>query len=166
MLRLLSIIEKASISALLAFNTIILFFTVVLRYTFNASPTWTEEASRFIMIWIVYIGVSQSIETNSELKIDIATKIFKSPGAERIFAVLATLVSLIVSIAIIVYGIKFTMFLKEVGQRPASFDMPMHLIYGIIPVSALLMAIKYLQRLYFIFTNKRNVGSVELQGQS
>lgn len=151
MLKFLSNFEKASISALLAFNTIILFVTVILRYLFNASPTWTEEVSRFVMIWIIYIGVSQSIEAKSELKIDIVTKIFRSPGAEKTFNILATAISLVVSVAIAIYGTRFALFLKELEQRPASFDLPMYLIYGIIPISAVLMVIKYTVRIYFMF---------------
>ena len=154
MLKLLSHIEKASISALLAFNTIILFATVVLRYLFNASPTWTEEAGRFIMIWIVYIGVSQSIEIGSEIKIDIAKKFFASPLADKIFAIISTLVGIMVSIAIIIYGYKFALFLKIIQQKPASIDIPMHLIYAIIPISAFLMLIKYSARLFNILQKK------------
>jgi TRAP-type C4-dicarboxylate transport system permease small subunit len=105
------------------------------------------------MIWIVYIGVSQSVEAKSELKIDIISKIFKSPKAERILYLISTSISMVVCASIVFYGFRFTAFLKGVEQRPASFDIPMYLIYGIIPVSALLMMIKYAARMRAVFRN-------------
>lgn len=151
MLNFISKVEKAAIAILFAFNIIILFVTVVMRYCFNASPSWTEEASRYVMIWIIYIGVSQTIEGNSELKIDLLTKLSKSMRVYRVASIFGSLVSLIVSIYIVIYGFKFTMLLKTMGQMPGSFALPMYVIYIIIPLTATIWIFKYCIRLYGFF---------------
>lgn len=151
MINFISRIEKSVIAALFFFNLIILFATVVMRYVFNASPTWTEEVSRYVMIWIIYIGVSQTIEGNSELKIDLLTKLSKSIRVYKVTSILGSLVSLIVSIYIVIYGFKFTMLLKTMGQMPGSFALPMYVIYIIIPLTATIWVLKYCVRLYGFF---------------
>lgn len=151
MLNFISKVEKTAIALLFAFSTIILFVTVIMRYFFNASPSWTEEASRYLMIWIIYIGVSQTIETNSELKIDILTKFIKSRAFYKASMILGTIISIIVSIYIVIYGFKFTLQLKEMNQAPGSFNLPMYLIYIIIPITAIIWVFKYCVRLYSLF---------------
>ena len=143
----LSKVENSLIAALFAFNLAILFVTVVMRYAFNNPPTWPEEASRYVMIWIIYLGVSQSIEKNSEIKIDVLTKLIPSKWLETFTSIFAATAGLIISVFVAVYGLKFTGILMETEQIAASFPVPMSLIYGIIPVSGVLMGIKYIFRL-------------------
>lgn len=157
MLNFISKVEKALVATLLAFSTVILFVTVVMRYVFNSSPAWTEEASRYLMIWIIYIGVSQTVENNAELKVDLLTKLSKSMRVYKAASAFGTLASIVICIFIVVYGFRFMVQLKEMGQAPGSFTMPMYLIYSIIPVSAILMVIKYCKRLYDFFQLSRYV---------
>lgn len=151
----LSKVENVLIAALLAFNLAILFITVVMRYAFNNPPTWPEEASRYVMIWIIYLGVSQSIEKNSEIKIDVLTKLIPSKWLEIFTSIFANFAGVIISGLIAVYGIRFTGILMETQQIAASFAVSMSLIYGIIPVSGVLMGIKYIFRLTGIIRGMR-----------
>lgn len=44
-------------AAMLAYLLAIIFINIVLRYGFNSSIVTTEEISRFLFIWIVFLGV-------------------------------------------------------------------------------------------------------------
>jgi len=139
--------EKNMIAGLLFFNVAILFITVVLRYLFNNPPVWTEEISRYVMIWIVYLGVSQSIETNTEIKIDILTQMTTSAIIKKMAHVIAVVSGIVVSVFMLFYGIEFTKTLFETGQVAASIPIPMAYFYSIIPIASVLMTIKYIVRL-------------------
>ncbi len=155
-LRGISKIESASIAALFAFNLTILFVTIVMRYFFNNPPCWPEEASRYVMIWIVYLGAAQSIEKNSEIKIDVLTTLIPSKWMKIFTSIFAASVGLIVSVIISVYGIKFMNLLIETEQMAASFSIAMSYIYIIIPISGVLMSIKYFFKLVNILRNYRS----------
>ena len=146
-LRGISRIETVSIATLFAFNLAILFVTVVYRYVLNDSPTWPEEASRYVMIWIVYLGVSQSIEKNSEIKIDILARLIPTRFMDGFTSIFSTCMGLTISLLIVYQGVKFTHLLMGMEQSAASFSLPMSFIYAIIPVSGFLMALKYIVRL-------------------
>lgn len=146
-LKALSKAESVLMSSLFAFNLAILFITVVMRYAFNNSPTWTEEASRYVMIWIIYLGVSLSIEQQSEIKIDILKKFFTAKTLHIYLSFFRLIIGTAITVFIIIYGIKFAAMLYETQQYAAAFDMPMFFIYTIIPLSGLLMTIKYVNEM-------------------
>lgn len=160
----LSKVENGLIAALFAFNLAILFVTVVMRYVFNNSPTWPEEASRYVMIWIIYLGVSQSIEKNSEIKIDVLTKLIPSRWVETFTSIFATCVGLIISGLIAVVGFQFTGILMETEQVAASFSIPMWAMYLIVPISGVLMGIKYIIK--FIGMARGSKASLQLDNRA
>jgi C4-dicarboxylate transporter DctQ subunit len=151
-LNILSKMEGSAIAILFTFNLLILFVTVIMRYFFNNPPCWPEEASRYVMIWIVYLGATQSIEKYAEIKIDVLPKLIQSPVVDLILSVFASIVGLLVSILIAYYGIQFVIILIDTNQIAASFAIPMSIIYIIIPLSGILMGLKYIINIYKTFT--------------
>ncbi|WP_300456139.1 TRAP transporter small permease subunit [Desulfobacula sp.] len=143
----LSKLEKNIIAGLLFFNVAILFITVVLRYLFNNPPVWPEEASRYVMIWIVYLGVSQSIENDTEIKIDILTQVTNSAVIKKTAPFIAAIVGMLIAVFMLIYGIQFTQMLMESQEVAASFPLQKGYIYSIIPIAGMLMTIKYMIRL-------------------
>jgi len=135
--------ERTLIAALLLFNLTILFLTIVMRFTLDMTPRWTEEASRYLMIWIVYLGVSQSIETGAEVRILLLPRLISSNAVNNLIKIAVLLICIVTSSLICIHGTKFAVFLFRNEQLPGSFRMPMGVIYLIIPASALLMALRY-----------------------
>ncbi|MDR1829046.1 MAG: TRAP transporter small permease [Methylobacteriaceae bacterium] len=54
-MRLMWILERIC-TVLFVFMTVLIFVQVVLRYVFSLSLFWAEEAARWSMIWIVFLG--------------------------------------------------------------------------------------------------------------
>lgn len=153
LMKWISKIEESAIVFLFAFNLIILFITVVYRYLLNNSPTWPEEASRYIMIWIIYLGVSQSIEKKTEIRIDALQRFINKNWFNVFTEFFAVLVCLIISAMLCYYSYNFAKILHQSSSVAASFSMPMYLIYAIIPATTFLMFVKYLSRLVSLFKN-------------
>lgn len=49
--------------------SVLIFYQVVARYLFNSPPSWTEELSRFVMIWMVYLGLAVTFHRGQEIKL-------------------------------------------------------------------------------------------------
>ena len=58
-------------SGMFVLLTTICFMQVILRYFFNAAQDWPEEASRFLFIWIAYLGMAYAMYTKDHLKVDV-----------------------------------------------------------------------------------------------
>lgn len=52
---------------LLGLMGIFVFTNVVLRYVFNSGLVWAEEMSRFLYVWLVFIGAIGALKDNNHL---------------------------------------------------------------------------------------------------
>lgn len=63
-------LEKA-LECMMAFSLalmgIFIFSNVILRYVFNSGITWAEEFSRFLFIWLIFLGAIGALKENNHL---------------------------------------------------------------------------------------------------
>jgi TRAP-type C4-dicarboxylate transport system permease small subunit len=58
----------ASALLMLALTGVIL-YAVVMRYFFNAAPSWSEEVPRVIFLWITYLAIAVAVRRGQGLRI-------------------------------------------------------------------------------------------------
>ncbi|EUB98777.1 Tripartite ATP-independent periplasmic transporter DctQ component [Rhizobium sp. CF080] len=86
-------LEKLLIAAL-ALMVILIFGNVVLRYGFNSGITLSEELSRFIFVWLIFIGAFLTLRDRAHLGVNSLVRAmpFKAQRAVRIGGDIATLI--------------------------------------------------------------------------
>ena len=62
--------EEYVLSGLLVVISVVMMLQVIMRYVFNASLSWAEEASRYAFVWSALVSIGYSIKENSILKVD------------------------------------------------------------------------------------------------
>lgn len=62
--------EEYVLSGLLVVIAVVMMLQVIMRYVFNASLSWAEEASRYAFVWSALISIGYTIKENSILKVD------------------------------------------------------------------------------------------------
>jgi len=110
---------------LLASDVFYQFFT---RYALNDSAAWTEEIARYLLICMVFVGVSAAVRTSRHIHVDFLYRLIPH-GAGR---VLSTIVD-VVRFLFFAYSAVLTwqMMDKMVSYRMTIIDLPMNLVYGI-----------------------------------
>ena len=63
-------------------QVIIIAYAVVMRYIFNKSPSWAEEISRILMIWMSLLTISLAVKDDTHVRISFLDKLF--PGKARL----------------------------------------------------------------------------------
>ena len=58
---------NAVMALFLALMGSFIFLNVVLRYFFNSGLTWAEELSRFLFVWLVFMGAIGALKDNHHL---------------------------------------------------------------------------------------------------
>ncbi len=58
----------ASALLMLALTAVIL-YAVVMRYFFNASPSWSEEVPRVLFLWMTYLAIAVAVRRGQGLRI-------------------------------------------------------------------------------------------------
>ncbi|HQD66472.1 MAG TPA: TRAP transporter small permease, partial [Casimicrobium huifangae] len=59
------------IAAMLAVMVVLVFGNVVMRYAFNSGFTISEELSRWLFVWLTFLGAVVALRSNSHLGTDM-----------------------------------------------------------------------------------------------
>lgn len=77
----LSMIENAVIILGLSAMFLILLAQVIMRYVFSRPLTWSEEAARFIFVYVSFIGISYAYRQKGHIRMEVVVNLF--PQAVR-----------------------------------------------------------------------------------
>ncbi|RDW13491.1 TRAP transporter small permease [Paracoccus thiocyanatus] len=124
----------AGIGAILVIGTM----QVVWRYVFNSSLFWSEEAMRYLMIWIVMIGAGLSYSRGQFLGMRLAVD--RLPAGLRRGADLVSAVLMLVFLAAILwFGTRFAWMTRL--QTATALGFSLFWVHVAISVGALLLAL-------------------------
>lgn len=128
--------EFFALGALMAALTAITFLQVVMRYVFNDPLTWSEEAARYLFVWVSLVGAGAAVGRGAHYGMETLHQRLP-PGLHRFFGAAAMLVVFAFAVALFVTGIRET----ALAARQFSWSMPirMHWAYAAVPVGAALM---------------------------
>lgn len=87
--KLLELLVVVILSAM----SILVFVNVVLRYGFNSSISVTEEVSRYMFVWLAFLGAVLAFSENQHVKVTMLTDKL-SPTARNILSVVTDLAML------------------------------------------------------------------------
>lgn len=133
-----SIVEKI-LFVLLTVMTIIVMAQVLFRYVFHAPLYWTEEAARYLQIWIVFMGASVGIRKGSHLGF---TWFVERAGKkmQKACAILSVAGLFAFSLNILYYGWIITA--QNFDQLSPGLQLPIAVVYFCLPVSGVLNIIQ------------------------
>ena len=130
-------IIQAMIGVLLALMVVIVFSNVIARYFLNASLAWSEEVSRFMMIWLVFLGAVMAYVKGEHLGLDIALKVLPEKGARGLQVIVNILVIYAV-FNLLSGGVVLALDSLSSGWTAPASNISYGIVYCIVPVSFVL----------------------------
>jgi TRAP-type C4-dicarboxylate transport system permease small subunit len=121
---------------LLAAMVLITGLAIAGRFVFSYSLFWSDEVTRFLLIWISFLGMSVGVRRGAHPGIDSVVRLLPSRAA-RIVLSGAVVLSLLFFALMIAYG--GVLVLRTWPQRSPSLGLRMTLPYLAVPVAGLLM---------------------------
>lgn len=79
------------------------------RYVLNATPTWVEQVSLLLVVYIGFLGASVGVHRKTHLGVSVFREMSPKP-VQRIFDFLSYSILAVFGVIMIVYGYKLTMF--------------------------------------------------------
>jgi TRAP-type transport system small permease protein len=123
------------ISIFLAIMSILIFWQVIARYIIGSSLAWSEELSRFLMIWIVLLGAALALKKGRMIVVEI----FSESKYKLIVNNVSNLVSLFFYIVLLIYGWQLALTISV--QTAPGLNISMFWAYLSLPIGGLLMII-------------------------
>jgi len=121
-------VNRAAIIVMLAAMAVMVFANVVLRFTTDHSILWVEEVSRYLMIWLTFIGAGLVLRYGGHIGIDTLQERF--PARASLFRA-----------AIFILLLGFFVFMVWIGGRYAMLTWAQTTPVLQIPVGAVYLAI-------------------------
>jgi TRAP-type C4-dicarboxylate transport system permease small subunit len=153
-LKMVNSVLNGAIAFSLAFMAILVFGNVVLRYLFNSGITWSEEMSRFLFVWLTFLGAIGALKDNEHLGVDMFVKQL-SPFMKKVVFVITN--GLVLYVLWLVLDGSWKMTLINMDSTAPATGMPLAYVYGIGIVMSICMAIIIVFNLYRVLFGRRSV---------
>jgi TRAP-type transport system small permease protein len=150
---LLNIVIVAS----LALMAILIFGNVVLRYAFNSGIMWSEEMSRFLFIWMCFLGAIGALKDNSHLGVDMVIKKL-SEGKKKIVYSISNLLILYI-LWLMIEGSWKVSIVNLHTSAPVT-GLPMFYIYITGVVMSAIMACLVIRNLYKAWFGQQSINDL------
>ncbi|WP_461207279.1 TRAP transporter small permease [Clostridium sp. DL1XJH146] len=136
-------IEEIIASALLIITSFLVFIQAILRYQFNYSLFWSEEISRMMIVWFIFLGSSIAVREKAHVNMDALPNI-ATPFFKHVLELMVTAVCIIFTGAIAYAGINMVNSALNLHSTATGTGMPLVIPYMAIPVGLGLMLIRYI----------------------
>ena len=134
-------IEEWILVILMTILALVVFLQVVFRI-FASSLPWSEELSRFITIWISFLGASYGFRYGAHIGVE-AFKAWLPFRIRRIIDLLANIAVIIIAVLMMYYGYSIIVDVHlKFGQVSPAMRMPMWIAYLAIPVGYFFMVLR------------------------
>lgn len=130
----------AFLSILMAIITIDVLWGVFTRYILGHQVSWSGELARFLLIWIGILGAAYVAGQNMHLSIDLLAPKLNDRNRKHLFNFINLLVILFAFFVMIIGGGRLMYISQILGQLSPALQIPMAFVYGIIPVSGILIS--------------------------
>jgi TRAP-type C4-dicarboxylate transport system permease small subunit len=112
------------------------------RFILNDPLSWSEEASRYLFVWISFMGAAAGVRYQVHLGIDLMEKILPARGY-RIAVIIVNLIIQVFLLMIIYWGFKILGVIQF--QESPSMHISMRYPYMAVPVGSIFMLINSLR---------------------
>jgi C4-dicarboxylate transporter DctQ subunit len=149
--RALGWIEDTLCAVALGSVALIICAQVVTRYVFNYTPSWSEELSRYLVVWTIFVGTAVGVRKNIHIGVDAFIRL-APPWMKKGFDVLLNLVGAVVSAYLIYLSALFIKDTIDYAQLSPAMQIPMYLPYLAMPVGLSFSVVHFLHDIVKVFT--------------
>lgn len=129
------------VALLLAATAVLLCVNVVARYVFQQSLPWTDEVSRYLMIWGAYLGIGLAMREGRHVSVEMLQERFPGVARRWVRALVAALMLGFMGL-LAVLGVQYSQL--TLTQQTPVLGLSLGVMYLAIPVGAALFGLHLL----------------------
>lgn len=129
-------------SVVLAILIILTFAGVIFRYVLGAPFTWLEEVQTSCMVWIVFAAAGAAFRAGNQVAIEMIVDLMPAK-VQKVAEIFISVVVVAVLAYLFYQSIGFINIFVQSGRSTPMLKIPYTVVYGIAPVSYVLMLASY-----------------------
>jgi len=149
-------LEKWAVTLLLGAMTVVVFLQVFFRFVLKGSLPWSEELSRYVMVWAVFFGASMGAKTGAHIGVEVFVNLFPKK-LKRFMIVVSAFFTQVFCIFVCMLSLQVVFRIYDMEQVSPAMEIPMYWAYLAVPVGAVLMDIRFLQAAAIKWKNEEEV---------
>lgn len=136
--------EEALASLLLLAMTAVVACQIALRMA-GIPLAWSEEAARYMFIWLIYIGAAYAIKKRSHIKVELISLVVKEKG-QFILDMIADICFMVFAVFLTIYGWDAVYRVVSIHQQSSpAMHINMGVPYSAVAAGCSLMVIRLVQ---------------------
>lgn len=151
------------LGAMLAVMIALVFLNVILRFFFNSGLVWSEEVSRYVFVYVIYLGAIVAMKENAHLGVD--TFIKNCPEKLKWLLFVVGRVIIITVMAILFKG-SLAMVIQSSTAKAAATGLPLSVVYGIGLVTASAIILIALLNIIDVIRDPKSVHKAALMSEA
>ncbi|UII23324.1 TRAP transporter small permease [Fulvivirga ligni] len=138
------VIDKVLANLLVALMVVMVLdvlWQIFSRYILVSPSSFTDELARYLLIWIGVLGAAYASGQGSHLAINLLSDKLNDKQQIRLKIIQNILIIIFALAAMIIGGGRLVYITYVLSQNSPALNIPLSLIYAVIPVSGLLILI-------------------------
>jgi C4-dicarboxylate transporter DctQ subunit len=138
----------------MAAATLIIFLSILHReslrvdllwqYTRHIHFSWAQELCIYLFIWMAKFGAAYGVRTGIHIGVDVLVNNL-AQGRQRALISLGLGLGAFFTAVVAVFGVRWVLFIRDMGQVSPDLEWPMWIVYLCIPLGSGLMCYRFLQ---------------------
>lgn len=137
--RFIDNVLKAITVVLMAALCLVVIWQVITRFLLNNPSVWSEEISRYLLIWITFLGGSMGLTTGAHMGLVVVIEKIKSEKIRLVLHIFAYIVCALIGYIFIRYGYIYT--LSGMKRTMLCCSVPVGYVYMVMPFSGVVIVI-------------------------
>lgn len=139
LVKLINVLVQKTLILMMTMIVVTVTWQVFSRFILASPSSFTEELSRFLLIWIGMLGAAYAYHTRAHLGLDLFVNKCP-PTKKRSLMISIELMVLIFASTILVFGgTSLVAMTLELKQTSAALEVQVGLVYLVVPISGVLI---------------------------
>ena len=154
----LNVAVRWILAALMLVMTVLIGWQVIARFIVGESLTFSEEVSRFVMVWMVLLGAAYAAKNGRLMKVDIVEHMLSGRAKSTVIMV-AGVLSIVFYLVLVVFGF-FIVNAVSYQMTPAT-EVSMSIPMAALPVGGLLLVVNTIHQMFGVALGVEEESEVE-----
>jgi C4-dicarboxylate transporter DctQ subunit len=133
--------EEVLLCVMMSFLIVLMFIQVVFRYCLGRSITWSEEVSRLLFVWSVFLGIDLAAKYNRHIRVTFQLKLFAKPVQKGI-TIFAYFIWFAFSLILSIVAIEFVITMFKFPYFSQTLHINLAYAYVIVPLGFSLVTLR------------------------